>query len=164
MMWDLFSEYFSIVEQNISFITMLVIIYLVTMVIFWYESKNAQKNTNSIFDMWFFSSIVMIIWGRIGFIITFWDEFNQWNWFWLPYERYGDMMYIFRAMPWRLFKIWDGGFLFSWLPVASGKPVWGDVVAGEDKAVIVNAEFFGKPCCINHLTKKQIQSVSAHIF
>ncbi len=102
----------SLIEQNIGFIPVLVGIYFISMLMFWYESKRVKKNRNSIFDQWFLITTFMIFWGRVTYVITNWGLFSKWNWFYLPYERYGDQIYVFRAMPWRLLAIWDGGFLF----------------------------------------------------
>ncbi|KUK77418.1 MAG: transmembrane(s)protein, partial [candidate division WS6 bacterium 34_10] len=38
-----------------------------------------------------------------------WSEYGRYAWYFLPYERYGDTVYMFRLLPWRLFRIWDGG-------------------------------------------------------
>ncbi|MCA9376645.1 hypothetical protein H6763_01860 [Candidatus Nomurabacteria bacterium] len=102
----------SFIPTSISFVPLLGLVYFVGMMIFWWEADLAKKNRNSIFDQWFFSTLLMLVWGRVTYIITSWDQFSQWNWFYLPYERYGEQIYLFRAMPWRLFSIWDGGFLF----------------------------------------------------
>ncbi len=101
-----------IVEGNIGFIPVLIGVYFISLLMFWYESKSTKKDKNSIFDQWFIVTTLMILWGRITYIITNSDQFFRWNWFYLPYEKYADSIYIFRAMPWRLFAIWDGGFLF----------------------------------------------------
>jgi hypothetical protein len=98
--------------ENIGFLPVLALIYLFSLLIFWFESKQVKKDSNSIFDQWFITTTGMILWGRISYIIASWEGFSNWYWFWLPYEKYGDQIFLFRAMPWRLFAIWDGGFLF----------------------------------------------------
>lgn len=110
--WSYSTDFFSVVRDAVPFIAVLLFLYLLSMFMFWFESRSVKKNPNSVFDMWFFMTIVMILWGRVSYIVTNWASFNEWNFFWLPYERYGEALYVFRAMPWRLFRIWDGGFLF----------------------------------------------------
>lgn len=97
---------------QIGLVPMLLVMYLLTMALFWYEANAAHKNSNSVFDEWFFSSIVMFIWGRVTYMILEWDQFIGGFWFLAPYERYADEIFWFRAMPWKVFRIWDGGFLF----------------------------------------------------
>lgn len=110
--WSELITFFDFLTANVSFVLALFVVYILSMFVFWFESRSTYKNPNSVFDMWFFMTIIMILWGRITYIITNWSSFTEWNFFWAPYERYGDSIYIFRAMPWRLFRIWDGGFLF----------------------------------------------------
>lgn len=98
--------------QQIGFLPVLLILYLVTMTFFWYESMRVNKNRNAILDQWFFTTIAMIFWGRLMYLLTNWSSFVGGYWFWLPYEKYGDEIYFLRAMPWRILQIWDGGFLF----------------------------------------------------
>ncbi len=81
--------------------------------IFWRETRFSKKNRNSVFDMYFFSVILSAIWGRTSYIIANFVEFANLPWFLFPYERYADGFYIFRLLPWRYFRVWDGGFLFT---------------------------------------------------
>ena len=108
---SLLNQIYEILSQ-IGFLPMLLIIYMVVMYVFWYNSYKANKDSGSVFDQWFFTTIIMIIWGRVAYIIEFWGYYMKWPWFWLPYEKYGDTVYWFRTLPWRFFAIWDGGFLF----------------------------------------------------
>lgn len=106
---------FEILSQNLSrigFLPILLIIYLLGLFIFWLQGKKLNKNSNSIFDQWFVTTLFMLVWGRFIYIIASWESLSNWYWFWLPYEKYGNQMYFLRAMPWRIFAIWDGGFLF----------------------------------------------------
>jgi hypothetical protein len=96
---------------RVGFLQSLLIIFFVGLLMFWYEARKVHKDRNSIFDHWIFISIIAVFWGRVSYIIAQWSDFSNWYWFWLPYERYGDDIFLFRAMPWRLFSIWDGGFL-----------------------------------------------------
>lgn len=105
-------ETLSNILENIGFLPVLALIYMFSLLIFWFESKQVKKDSNSIFDQWFVTTAAMIVWGRVSYIIASWDNFADWYWFWLPYEKYGGDIFLFRAMPWRLFAIWDGGFLF----------------------------------------------------
>lgn len=96
---------------EIGFLPILVFVYFLGLLIFWFESKQVKKDSNSIFDQWFITTIISLLFGRLGYIFARWDDFSSWYWFWSPYEKYGDQIYLFRAMPWRIFSIWDGGFL-----------------------------------------------------
>ncbi|MCA9375060.1 hypothetical protein KC622_01875, partial [Candidatus Dojkabacteria bacterium] len=106
--------YQSIIQflQGWGFLPSLGIVYVLSLVLFWYESKHVNKDSNSVFDQWFVATFVMMIWGRVAYVINNWGEFSNWYWFYIPYEKYGDQVYLFRAMPWKLFRFWDGGFLF----------------------------------------------------
>jgi hypothetical protein len=44
-------------------------------------------------------------------VIGNWSQFST-DFFILPYEKYGDQIYIFRTMPWKILRIWDGRFYF----------------------------------------------------
>lgn len=104
--------------QNIGFFPIILIIYVISMFIFWRESRLVRKNNNSVFDQWFLSTIFMVLYGRISYMITNWSQFSKLSWFYIPYERYGPQVYLFRLLPWKFFAVWDGGFLFTGLVVA----------------------------------------------
>lgn len=111
----MFSDlYQSIVQflQGWGFLPSLGVVYILSLILFWYESKHVHKDSNSVFDQWFLATFIMMIWGRVAYVINNWAEFSNWYWFYIPYEKYGDQIYLFRAMPWKLFQFWDGGFLF----------------------------------------------------
>ena len=100
----------------------LLIIFFVGMYVFWKEASRSRKNNSSVFDSFLFSVLFGIIIGRIVYIVLDWNEFSSYTWYWLPYERYGDQIYMFRLLPWRFLRIWDGqldvlftfiGLLFS---------------------------------------------------
>ncbi|HQC39254.1 MAG TPA: hypothetical protein PK804_01210 [Candidatus Dojkabacteria bacterium] len=100
----------------------LMIIFFVGMYVFWKEASRSRKNNSSVFDSFLFSVLFGIIIGRIVYIVLDWNEFSSYTWYWLPYERYGDQIYMFRLLPWRFLRIWDGqldvlftfiGLLFS---------------------------------------------------
>ena len=76
------------------------------MYIFWYECKKTLKNDSSIFDIFIASTVIGGIIGRISYIISYPHEFDY-IWYWLPYEKYGDQIFLFRLLPWRFFRIWD---------------------------------------------------------
>ena len=100
----------------------LLIIFFVGMYVFWKEASRSRKNNSSVFDSFLFSVLFGIIIGRIVYVVLDWNEFSSYTWYWLPYERYGDQIYMFRLLPWRFLRIWDGqldvlftfiGLLFS---------------------------------------------------
>ena len=86
----------------------LMIIFFVGMYVFWKEASRSRKNNSSVFDSFLFSVLFGIIIGRIVYIVLDWNEFSSYTWYWLPYERYGDQIYMFRLLPWRFLRIWDG--------------------------------------------------------
>ncbi|MGI6443499.1 MAG: hypothetical protein ACOX06_00585 [Candidatus Dojkabacteria bacterium] len=97
----------------------LVLIFLLGLFVFWKESSRSRKNNSSVFDIFFISVIIGILIGRLVYIISNWGDFSSLPWYWLPYERYGDDVYLFRLLPWKLLKIWDGqlDILFTFLGI-----------------------------------------------
>ena len=89
----------------------LLFIFLSGMYAFWRGCIETGKDRSSIFDVYLFSLISGIIAGRIGYIISNIEEFSGYIWYWSPYEKYGDVVYIFRLLPWRFLRIWDGGIV-----------------------------------------------------
>lgn len=88
-------------------------IYLVISVaglfVYWRGCTETRKDRSSIFDTFLISIGVGFIVGRISFLRIYWTEYTRYAWYFLPYERYGDTVYMFRLLPWRFFRIWDGG-------------------------------------------------------
>lgn len=84
---------------------------LLGLFVFWRGTVETYKNRSAVFDGFIFSSILAIIFGRISFIINEWSSFSKYIWYWLPYEKYGDQIYMFRLLPWRFFAVWDGGIV-----------------------------------------------------
>lgn len=101
-----------------GFISLLIVVFVVGMYLFWRESKLVNKNLTSIFDQWMLSAFVIAFWGRVSYIIANWHQYSQIPWFYLPYEKYGSDVYFFRLLPWKFIAMWDGGFLFTGLIVA----------------------------------------------
>ncbi len=89
----------------------LLLIFLSGMYVFWRGCIETDKDRSSTFDVYLFSLISGIIAGRIGYIISNMNEFSGYIWYWSPYEKYGDVVYIFRLLPWRFLRIWDGGIV-----------------------------------------------------
>lgn len=77
--------------------------------VFWRGCLETRKNNSSIFDMYFLSLFSGLVVGRISYIITHWSDFSSFIWYWLPYEKYGSEIYLFRVLPWRFFRVWDLG-------------------------------------------------------
>lgn len=100
---------------SFGFYPLLLTIFFVGMFIFWRESKLVAKNRSSIFDLYFISGFVALLWGRISYILANLSEFVDLPWFLFPYEKYVDGVYVFRLLPWRYFRVWDGGILFTGL-------------------------------------------------
>lgn len=78
------------------------------MFVFWRGAMETHKDRSSIFDMFLISIFVGLIVGRIIFIISNWDHYAL-TWSWLPYEKYGNDIYLFRLLPWNFLNIFDGG-------------------------------------------------------
>ncbi len=97
---------------SIGFFPLFLFGLLVSLFLFWYES-HTHKDRNSIFDMWLLTVVFSMLWARISFIIVNWHLFSGLVWSIVPYERYGDEIFLFRLLPWRFFDIFDGGFLFT---------------------------------------------------
>ena len=73
------------------------------------ERIRSRKNRSSVFDIFLISSSLSLLVGRIVYIVLEWKTFSSYIWYWLPYEKYGDKIYLFRLLPWRFISIWDGG-------------------------------------------------------
>lgn len=84
-------------------------IFILGLFIFWKGSIEKKKNVSSVFDIFIISSVLSVIYSRVTHIILNWSEFSRLIWYWIPYEKYGDQIYLFRLLPWRYFSLWDGG-------------------------------------------------------
>lgn len=89
-------------------ITLLIII-VIGLYIFWKEASRSRKNNSSVFDTYFLSLFGGVFFARVAHIIMFSSEYFSNIWYWLPYEKYGDQVFLFRLLPWRFMRIWDGG-------------------------------------------------------
>lgn len=87
----------------------LVLIVILGLYIFWKESSRSRKNNSSVFDIYLFSLSGGLVIARIAYILMNRAEYFKNIWYWLPYEKYGEQVYLFRLLPWRLVRIWDGG-------------------------------------------------------
>ena len=111
----------------------LFIMFFIGLYIFWKEAVRSRKNNSSVFDAFIVSIIVGVFIGRVVYIILNWSDFSSYIWYWLPYERYGDQIYLFRLLPWRFFQFWDGqidilytflGVLLSQTPIVVFRKKW----------------------------------------
>jgi hypothetical protein len=82
---------------------------IIGLFIYWRGCTETRKNRSSIFDTFLISIGLGLLIGRISFLSIHWTEYSRFAWYFLPYERYGDTVYMFRLLPWRLMRIWDGG-------------------------------------------------------
>lgn len=69
----------------------------------------SRKDRSSVFDLFIISVFVGLLLGRVAYVLSNSQDFFGYIWYWLPYERYGEEVYWFRLLPWRLFNIFDGG-------------------------------------------------------
>ncbi|HNR53152.1 MAG TPA: hypothetical protein PKI16_01600 [Candidatus Dojkabacteria bacterium] len=79
------------------------------LIIFWRGSVESRKERSSTFDLFFLSGFFSLVSARIAHIVANWEAFSGFIWYWLPYERYGEEIFLFRLLPWRFLNIFDGG-------------------------------------------------------
>lgn len=110
-----------IVEQTrgilsqLGFLPIILFVTFIALYVYWREARYTNKNQNSIFDNFIFSTVIMVIWGRLSYLFSNPESYEGLIWSVFPYERYPDGFYLFRLLPWRYFRIWDGEFLFTGL-------------------------------------------------
>jgi len=102
---DKFQEILTSVNPFFLLLTVL----LIGMYVFWRGCSETRKDISSIFDIFIISLFSGLLLGRISYIISNWTRFASSVWYWLPYEKYGDEIYLFRVLPWRFFRVWDWG-------------------------------------------------------
>lgn len=100
---------------QLGFLPIVIFATLMSLYVYWIESRKSNKNQNSVFDGYFLAAILMVIWGRITYLLTNPVDYEGLIWSFIPYERYPDGLFVFRLLPWRYFRIWDGEFLFTGL-------------------------------------------------
>jgi len=98
-------QIFSSFSPSVLFICIVIL----GMYVCWRGAMETRKDRSSIFDLFIISIFIGFIVGRIVFVISNWQDFSEYIWYWLPYERYGTEVYWFRLLPWRFFNILDGG-------------------------------------------------------
>ncbi len=97
---------------------LLIIVFFFGLYVFWRGCAESRKNRSSVFDMFLISGIFSSIVGRVSYVIIEWEQFSSYIWYWIPYEKYGDKIYLFRLLPWRFLSIWDGGLVILCMFVA----------------------------------------------
>jgi hypothetical protein len=85
------------------------VISVIGLFVYWRGCTETRKNRSSIFDTFFLSIIFGLIMARISYIVINWSEYIRYPWSFVPYERYGDTFYLFRLLPWKFIRVWDGG-------------------------------------------------------
>lgn len=93
--------------NSVSPLILFVIVLLLGMYVFWSGSMETRKNISSVYDIFVTSFLGGLVVGRICYIIINWEQFSSFIWYWLPYEKYGEEIYLFRLLPWRFMRIWD---------------------------------------------------------
>lgn len=102
-------------EKIINFLSQInpslvfIFIFLMGLIIFWRGSIESRKERSSIFDMFFLSGLFSLLSARLAYIVSNWESFAGFIWYWLPYEKYGEEIFLFRLLPWRFLNIFDGG-------------------------------------------------------
>ncbi|HQI92615.1 MAG TPA: hypothetical protein PLE98_01245, partial [Candidatus Dojkabacteria bacterium] len=103
------------IEKTINFLSWInpslvfIFIFFIGLIIFWRGSVESRKERSSTFDIFFLSGFFSLVSARIAYIVTNWEAFAGFIWYWLPYERYGEEIFLFRLLPWRFLNIFDGG-------------------------------------------------------
>jgi len=92
-------------------LVILAVIFFFGMYVFWRGCAQSRKNRSSVFDMYIISGFFSALVGRLVYIIVEWESFSSFIWYWIPYEKYGDKIFLFRLLPWRFMAIWDGGLV-----------------------------------------------------
>ena len=102
-------EFLSNILIQIPPIVSLMVTFFFGVFIYWRGCVETRKNRSSIFDTFLIASVLSVVVSRIAYIIINLEDFLRYIWYWLPYEKYGNDIYLFRLLPWRFFAIWDGG-------------------------------------------------------
>lgn len=98
-------QIFSTLSPSILFLCVV----LVGMFVCWRGAMETRKDRSSTFDLFVVSIFLGFVVGRVIYIISNFNDFSGYIWYWLPYEKYGDQVYWFRLLPWRFINIFDGG-------------------------------------------------------
>ncbi len=93
--------------NSVSPLILFTIVVFLGMYVFWSGSMKTRKNISSVYDIFVTSILGGGVVGRACYIIMNWEQFSNLIWYWLPYEKYGDEIYLFRLLPWRFLRIWD---------------------------------------------------------
>ncbi len=119
------NKIFSVIP-NLNPLIFVSITVITSLYIFWKLCSRTRKNNSSVFDTYFIGSIFALLFGRVAYIISNYSDFNRYIWYWLPYEKYGDEIFLFRLLPWRFFRIWDLGLevLFLCVGLLIGCTYW----------------------------------------
>lgn len=107
-------EIFLVIKNFLSTVNPIFVlgfIFLIGMYVFWRGCVESRKNRSSVFDMFIISGFLSAVVGRVMYIVLEWESFSSYIWYWLPYEKYGDSIFLFRLLPWRFLSIWDGGLV-----------------------------------------------------
>lgn len=110
-----FVEQARVFVSQVGFLPVILLVTFFSLYVFWREARFTGKNQNSIFDSFAFSTIFIFIWGRISYLLANPQNYEGLIWSIFPYERYPDGFYLFRLLPWRYVRFWDGEFLFTGL-------------------------------------------------
>lgn len=94
---------------NIAPLWVYFIISIIGLFVYWRGCTETRKDRSSIFDTFSLSMLFGLVMARVSYLVINWTEYARFTWYFLPYERYGDSIYFFRLLPWRLMRIWDGG-------------------------------------------------------
>ncbi|MCD4756115.1 hypothetical protein K8R20_00655 [bacterium] len=94
---------------NVNPLWVYFVISIMGLYVYWRGCTETRKSRSSIFDTFSLAMIIGLIVGRASYLVINWSQYSRYTWYFLPYEKYGDTMYFFRLLPWRLVRVWDGG-------------------------------------------------------
>lgn len=81
--------------------------------VFWLNARKKVGQSRQVFDVVITAVVFACILSRLLVIFTRPDLFQSARWFWLPYERIDDVVYVMQTFPWLFLKISVGGVLID---------------------------------------------------
>ncbi len=99
------NEHFSAQFQ----IAFMIVTAIVSTYIFWRSALRSYKKPHKLFDLAIVSVFCGLVISRVLVILTSPELFVSARWFWLPYEKINDVVYIMASFPWLFFNTTVGG-------------------------------------------------------
>ena len=143
-MYQAFIDNLQRILTGINLLILFLLVIFIGLYVFWRGCVSTRKDNSSIFDTFIMSSLFGIVLGRISYIINNWSSFASQIWYWLPYEKYGNEIYLFRVLPWRFFRVWDWGIdiLLMFVGFFTMATIWSILVKKWEWSHIFTTIFF----------------------